>query len=215
MISAIIFDLDGVLVHTDNFHYIAWKQLSDRLGIFFDRTINNRLRGVSRMDSLEIILERASETYTQQQKLAFAEEKNQTYKKLLAQMSENDVSDEVLQTLYKLKQAGFKLAVGSGSKNAPFILQQVGLNNFFDAVTDGNEISHGKPHPEVFLKAAEKLGEAPSCCAVVEDAEAGVEAALAGKMTAVAIGDATRSGKAHFNLTTFSDLLSVVGLDKK
>lgn len=214
MISAIIFDLDGVLVHTDNLHYIAWKQLADRLQIHFDRTINNRLRGVSRMDSLEIILERARENYTEQQKQAFAEEKNQTYKQLLAQMSPKDVSDEVLQTLNKLKQAGFKLAVGSGSKNAPFILQQVGLNNFFDAVTDGNEISHGKPHPEVFLKAAEKLGEEPSHCAVVEDAEAGIDAALAGKMTAVAIGDATHCGKSHFDLTTFSDLLSVVGVAK-
>lgn len=207
--KAIIFDLDGVLVHTDDLHFLAWKKLADNLGIPFDRTINNRLRGVSRMDSLEIILEKSAVQYTQEQKIAFAEEKNETYKTLLAKMSPADVSDEVLQTLSTLKKQGWKLAVGSGSKNAPFILQQVGLQNFFHAVTSGNEITHGKPNPEVFLNAAAKLGEAPQNCIVVEDAQAGIEAALAGNMTAVAIGDAVKCQKAHFNLSTFADLLSV------
>ena len=155
--KGIIFDLDGVICHTDKYHYQAWKKLADRLGIYFDETINNRLRGVSRMESLNIILERADKTYTEQEKEAFATEKNEVYKELLKQMTPEELSPEVKDTLEELRNRGILLSIGSSSKNAGFILNRLGLGDFFDAVSDGNNISHSKPDPEVFLKAAEFL----------------------------------------------------------
>ncbi len=175
--KAIIFDLDGVICSTDEYHYQAWKALADRLGIPFDRTINNRLRGVSRMESLEIILEKAECEYTPDEKAAFAEEKNTLYRELLHQMSAADLSGEVRQTLNALCDKGVRVAIGSSSKNTPFILDRIGLGDFLEAVADGNCITHSKPHPEVFLKAAAMLGLDPADCLVVEDAHAGVEAA--------------------------------------
>lgn len=210
MISAILFDLDGVLVRTDKLHFAAWKKLTDRLGIFFDQTVQNRISGMSRTDSLEIILQRSPVKYDEAQKRAFAEEKNDAYKTLLSSMSPDDVSDEVRRTLSVLKQSGFKLAVASSSKNARYILDKTQLTQFFRSVTDGNEISRGKPSPEVFLNAARKLNVSPSGCIVVEDAEAGIEAALSAGMTAAAIGRATVCGKAQYALSSFSDILTVV-----
>ena len=210
MIKAIIFDLDGVLVHTDKLHFLSWKKFTDKLGIYFDETINNSMLGLSRADSLNVVLERSDVKYTEQEKLALAEEKNQIYRQYLSTMSPADVSKEVTDTLSALKNKGLKIAVGSSSKNALLILKQVELLQFFDAVADGTEIARGKPDPEVFLKAASKLNVAPENCLVVEDAEAGVQAALRGGMTAAAVGQAASCGKAHFNLQTFSQLLSVV-----
>ena len=178
--KGIIFDLDGVICHTDKYHYQAWKKLADRLGIYFDETINNRLRGVSRMESLNIILERADKTYTEQEKEAFATEKNEVYKELLKQMTPEELSPEVKDTLEELRNRGILLSIGSSSKNAGFILNRLGLGDFFDAVSDGNNISHSKPDPEVFLKAAEFLKLPASECLVVEDAEAGLLAAKNG-----------------------------------
>ena len=209
--KAVIFDLDGVICFTDKFHYQAWKALADRLGVYFDEKINDRLRGVSRMASLEIILERAAETYTQKQKDAFAEEKNSTYRKLLKAMSPADLTDEVRDTLNELRRRGYKLSIGSSSKNTRFILGQIGLGVFFDAIADGADITRSKPDPEVFLKAAEKLGIAPADCAVVEDAKAGIEAAKAGGMTALALfGDAKGCGVEDYDLKSFSDLLNIL-----
>ena len=209
--KAIIFDLDGVICFTDKYHYLAWKQLADRLGIYFDEKINDRLRGVSRMASLEIILERSDKEYTQEEKEAFAEEKNNTYRELLGRMSPSDLSDEVRETLIKLRKRGLLLAIGSSSKNAKFILDRIGLGDFFDAIADGTDITHSKPDPEVFLCAAKKLGLEPGDCAVVEDAKAGIKAAKAGNMTALALhGDAERCGIEDYDLDTFSGLLDVV-----
>ncbi|MDO5144982.1 MAG: beta-phosphoglucomutase [bacterium] len=208
--KGIIFDLDGVICSTDEYHYLAWKALADRLGIPFDRTINNRLRGVSRMESLEIILEKAEQSYTDAEKLAFAEEKNTLYRQLLANMSPADLTDEVRNTLHTLRGAGLKLAIGSSSKNTPFILERIGLSGFFDAVADGNMITYSKPHPEVFLKAADLIGLAPSDCLVVEDAHAGVEAAVAGGFACAAIGDAKDDARADCHLHSLSDLLRYV-----
>lgn len=210
MIKAIIFDLDGVLVSTNEFHYLAWKKLADRIGVPFDRTKNKRLLGVSRMDSLRFVLENSSKQYSQEEQLALAEEKNETYKQYLQTMSGNDVAQEVRDTLAVLRQKGLKLAVGSGSKNARIILQKTQLEDCFDAIVDGSELTLGKPNPEVFLKAAQKVGIPPQNCIVVEDADAGIAAAKNGGMTAVAIGEAAKSGNAHFTLGTFADLLSVV-----
>ena len=166
-LKGIIFDLDGVICSTDEYHYLAWKALANRLGIPFDRERNNLLRGVSRMASLEIILEKSDRTFTDAEKAAFAEEKNTLYRELLKSMSPADLSDEVRDTLDKLRARGLKLAIGSSSKNTPFILERIGLSGFFDAVADGNCITHSKPHPEVFLKAAGLLGLAPADCLVV------------------------------------------------
>jgi len=210
--SAIIFDLDGVICFTDKFHYQAWKALADRLGIYFDEKINDRLRGVSRMASLDIILERSDKEYTQEEKETFAAEKNDTYRELLKNMSPADLSDEVKNTLVELRKRGYKLAIGSSSKNTKTILGQIGLGNFFDAIADGTDITRSKPDPEVFLIAAKKLGiDDPEKCAVVEDAKAGIEAAKAGGMTALALfGDAKDCGLEDYNLASFSDLLNVL-----
>lgn len=207
--KGIIFDLDGVICHTDKYHYQAWKKLADRLGIYFDETINNRLRGVSRMESLNIILERADKAYTEQEKEAFATEKNEVYKELLKQMTPEELSPEVKDTLEELRNRGILLSIGSSSKNAGFILNRLGLGDFFDAVSDGNNISHSKPDPEVFLKAAEFLKLPASECLVVEDAEAGLLAAKNGGMDSAAIGDAVKSDLPQYKLETFSDLLNI------
>ena len=207
--KGIIFDLDGVICHTDKYHYQAWKKLADKLGIYFDEKINNRLRGVSRMESLEIILEKSDKTYDEQEKIRFAEEKNSLYKELLQKMTPEDLSQEVKTTLEQLKEKGFKLAIGSSSKNAKFILERIGLSEFFDAVSDGNNITQSKPSPEVFLKAAEYLGLEPGACLVVVDAEAGLQAAVNGGMDCAGIGDASGSSLATYKLNSFKDLLNV------
>ena len=209
--KAVIFDLDGVICFTDRFHYLAWKALADRLGIYFDEKINDRLRGVSRMASLEIILERATEEYTQEQKEAFAEEKNNTYRELLKNMSPADLTDEVKNTLIELRNRGYKLTIGSSSKNTKFILERIGLGDFFDAIADGTDITHSKPDPEVFLCSARKIGMDPAVCAVVEDAKAGIQAAKAAGMTALALhGDAENCGEEDYNLVNFADLLNIL-----
>lgn len=208
--KGIIFDLDGVICSTDEYHYQAWKALADRLSIPFDRERNNLLRGVSRMESLNIILEKSEIAYTEEEKLAFAEEKNNTYRQLLARMSTADLSEEVENALHHFKRKGLKLAIGSSSKNAPYILERIGLADFFQAVADGNDIIHSKPHPEVFLLAADMISLAPKDCLVVEDAHAGVEAAVAGGFDCAAMGDAKSSPKAKYHLETFGDLLDII-----
>lgn len=208
--QGIIFDLDGVICSTDHYHYLAWKALADRLGIYFDETINNRLRGVSRMASLEIVLERSAVAYTEEEKAAFAEEKNNRYRELLKNMSPADLAPEVKETLDALRSKGLKLGIGSSSKNTKFILSQIGLGDYFDKISDGTNITHSKPDPEVFLKAAEYLELPPEVCLVVEDAIAGIEAATAAGMDSAAIGDAVQCGLATYNLTRFADLLNCV-----
>lgn len=208
--KGIIFDLDGVIVFTDRFHYQAWKAIADEQGIYFDEDINNRLRGVGRMESLDIILERYEGIpLSRAQKEALAAKKNDIYRELLKQMTPEDVSAEVRDTLIKLRERGYRLALGSSSRNAKFILQQVNLSDAFDAISDGTNITKSKPDPEVFLKAAEFLGLKPKECAVVEDAYAGIDAAKAGDMTAVAIGDAVHAPNADYTLGTFLDLLKL------
>ena len=207
--KAIIFDLDGVICHTDQYHYMAWKRVADDLGIYFDETINNRLRGVSRMESFEIILERYDGKMSEEDKIRYTAEKNEVYKTLLKNMSPADLDGEIKETLDALREKGIKPAIGSSSKNAKFILGQLGLGEYFDAVSDGNNITRSKPDPEVFVKAAQYVGERPEHCLVVEDAEAGLEAAIAGGMDCAAVGDAVSCGLATWNLNTFSDLKSV------
>ena len=210
MLKAFIFDLDGVIVFTDKFHYLAWKKMADELGIYYDEVINDRTRGVSRMDALEIVLERyEGEPFTDERKLELATYKNDIYREYLKTMTPADVTDEVRNTLSELRERGYKTALGSSSKNAKYILDRVGLTDYFDAVSDGTNISHSKPHPEVFLKAAEFLGEDPADCAVIEDAEAGIDAAKAGGFTAIGIQGAAAYDKTDIPIKTLSDLLKL------
>ncbi len=209
-LKGIIFDLDGVIVSTDEQHYLGWKALADRLGIPFSREVNSRFRGVSRMACMNILEELGGKHYTDSEKIAYADWKNEYYRELLAQMSPADLSQEVRSTLDALRARGLKLAVGSSSKNAKFILQRIGLSDYFDAVSDGTNISKSKPDPEVFLKAVEYLSLAPSDCLVVEDAISGVEAAHAGGMKAATVGDAAGRGCGDFILSRFADLLAYI-----
>ena len=210
-IKGIIFDLDGVLISTDKFHYLAWKQLADKLGIPFSEKDNEQLRGVSRMESLELILKNdPSVKLTDEEKIAAATEKNDCYREYLKTMTPDDVSAEVRETLTALHDMGYKLSVGSSSKNARFILSQTDLTRYFDAIADGNDIKNSKPDPEVFLTAASFLGLDPAVCAVVEDAEAGLEAAVAAGMLPVAFASAYGSGLGKVQLATFGDLTKVL-----
>jgi beta-phosphoglucomutase len=176
---AVIFDLDGVLVTTDDYHYRAWKRMADEEGIPFDRTVNERLRGVSRMECLAIILENSPRRYSDEEKRSLAERKNDYYRESLQALSPADILPGAVPMLEELKRRGIAVAVGSSSKNARFILEKTGLAPRFDAIADGNDIQRSKPDPEVFLTAAKKLGIPPVACVVVEDAEAGLEAAIA------------------------------------
>ena len=187
MIKAVIFDLDGVIVSTDDCHYEAWKKMADEEGIYFDKTINNRLRGVSRMESLEIVLERAEKEYSKEEKTALAERKNGFYKEFITKLTPNDILPGAINTLDELKANGIKAAIGSSSKNTPVILKQIGLDNYFDAVSDGNNITNSKPDPEVFLKAADMLGIPYNECMIVEDADAGIEAGKSAGMKTVSV----------------------------
>lgn len=210
-IKGIIFDLDGVICFTDEYHYLAWKEMADGIGVYFDREINNRLRGVSRMASLDIILERyEGPALSQEEKNALAARKNDIYRRLLGRMTPADLPAEVKETLDGLRAGGLKLAIGSSSKNAPFILERIGLGGYFDAVSDGNNITHSKPDPEVFLKAAQYLGLKPAQCVVVEDAVAGAEAGRAGGFTVACVGDAAREHAGHHNMTGIRELLELV-----
>ncbi|MGM9564219.1 MAG: beta-phosphoglucomutase [Faecousia sp.] len=208
--KGIIFDLDGVIVSTDEQHYLGWQALADRLGIPFSRAVNDRFRGVSRMACMDILEELGGKHYTQQEKAAYADWKNEYYRKLLRRLSPTDLSGEVKATLDALREGGLKLAIGSSSKNAGFILERLGLEGYFDAVADGTMISRSKPDPEVFLTAARLLDLTPGDCLVVEDAVAGVEAAHAGGMKAAAVGDAAEKNCGDYILQRFSDLLRLL-----
>ncbi len=213
--NSVIFDLDGVLVFTDKYHFQAWKKMADEIGVYFDEEINNRLRGVSRMDSLEIILEKyTGKPLTSDDKQILADRKNEYYRELLSNMTPDDVSSNVRYTLAQLKKDGYKIAIGSSSKNTKYILERVGLIDAFDAISDGTNIEKSKPDPEVFLKAADFLGSKYEDCLVIEDADAGISAAIAGGMKSAAIGDATKCGRATYNIYRLSDIIGILGADK-
>lgn len=188
--KGVIFDLDGVLIHTDTLHFLAWKRIADSLGIKFDEAAGVRLRGVSRMESLKILLETGNKSLPQGEMEALAEKKNQYYVQLLESLSPQSVDSSVRETLQKLREKGVLLSVGSSSKNAGYILDRTGLRQYFDAVSDGNNIVRSKPDPEVFLKACGFLGLQPNECLVVEDAPSGIAAAKAAGMSFAGIGEA-------------------------
>jgi beta-phosphoglucomutase len=188
MIHGVIFDLDGVLVTTDELHFQSWKQLTAAEGIPFDRTINHRLRGISRLESLEIVLEQSPRTYTPEKKRALAERKNALFRELLEKLTPADLLPGALDMVTELRRRGIKTAVASSSRNTPLIMDRLDLWPHFDAVADGNDITRSKPDPEVFLLAARRLGLPPQDCLVIEDAVAGVESARRAGMAVFGIG---------------------------
>lgn len=204
--EAIIFDLDGVVVSTDNCHYEAWKRLADEEGIYFDRDINEHLRGVSRMESLEIVLRKAKRSYSDEQKQEMAERKNGYYKSFIKTLSKDSILNGVLEFIDHAKKCGIKVAIGSSSKNTIAILTQLEMVDLFDAIADGNDVKNSKPAPDVFLKAAEKLGIKNNMCIVVEDADAGIEAALAAEMDVLAVGYASKNDRATYSAGGICDI---------
>lgn len=187
--QGVIFDLDGVLVSTDELHYQAWKKLADELGITdFNREDNVRQRGVSRMASLEVVLEKGDKEYSEEEKVEMAERKNDYYKEMLQSLDDSAVLPGAFDTLKMLRERGILTAVGSASKNAPLILEKTGLLPLIDKISCGLDVTKSKPDPEVFLVAASKLELAPENCLVVEDARAGIDAAKAGGMKSLGVG---------------------------
>ena len=196
-IDACIFDLDGVIVDTARYHFLAWKRLADQLGIPFTEADNERLKGVSRMASLEIILDIGQRKLDENRKLELATMKNNWYVGYISKMTPDEILPGCLAFIKELKNANIRVAVGSASKNTPMILERVGILNLFDAVADGNNVERAKPDPEVFLKAAEMVGTEPRNCVVFEDAVAGVRAALNAGMMCVGVGSPGILTEAH------------------
>ncbi len=209
-IRAIIFDLDGVICSTDRYHYLAWKALADRLGIPFDEQKNKLLRGVSRMESLEIILGDRSSHFSEQEKWELAEEKNRIYREYLQTMRPSDLSEDTRYALQTLRKRGYLLAIGSSSKNTRQILAQLGLEHFFDAVADGTQITRSKPDPEVFFLAASLLGISPEQAIVIEDAESGVQAAETGHFRVIGIRSRENDPNSDITIKKLSDLTEIL-----
>jgi beta-phosphoglucomutase len=204
--AACIFDLDGVIVDTARYHFLAWKRLTDQLGIHFTEEDNERLKGVSRMASLDIILEIGKKELDEKQKLDYATLKNSWYVDYITRMTPDEILPGCLDFITELRNAGIKVAVGSASKNTPTILERVGILNLFDAVADGNNVKKAKPDPEVFLKAAEMSGVRSNQCVVFEDAAAGVQAALNAGMMCIGIGSSKILGNAHFVINGLNEM---------
>ncbi|NHZ72622.1 MAG: beta-phosphoglucomutase [Aquificales bacterium] len=205
-LHAVIFDLDGVLTDTSEYHYQAWQRLAGEENLPFDRQINERLRGVSRQRSLEIILNGRSLSPTKFTELT--ERKNRYYVESLQEITAENLLPGALTLLQALKARHIKLAVGSASKNAPFVLERLGISHYFDVIADGRSVAQSKPAPDLFLFAAQQMDIPPAQCAVVEDAASGIEAALAAGMWALGIGPQERVGRAH---ASFADTLALSG----
>ena len=199
MIKGFLFDLDGVIVDTAVFHFQAWRRLAQKLGGDFTEEQNEQLKGVSRVDSLKKIIEWTGATVSDEEFQTLMVEKNEWYLELVQGLGPQDALPGALNFLQTAYDQGVKIALGSASKNAPMILEKLGITPLFTAIIDGNNVVNGKPHPEVFLKGAEALGLEPSECVVFEDSIAGVEAAKTGGMSSVGIGDAeTLQADIHF-----------------
>jgi beta-phosphoglucomutase len=197
MIKACIFDLDGVIVDTAHYHFLAWQRLAHELGVEFTETDNERLKGVSRMRSLEIILEIGKIQVEEAKKEALATKKNAWFVDYVNAIRPEEIFPGVKELIGSLKSRGLKIALASSSKNAHRVTELLNIQSLFDVMVDGTMITHSKPDPEIFLLAASKLNIVPSSCVVFEDAEAGVEAALAAGMRCVGVGSPEQLGKAH------------------
>ncbi|WP_211334643.1 beta-phosphoglucomutase [Vagococcus acidifermentans] len=207
-IKGFVFDLDGVITDSAEYHYIAWKNLAAGLGIELDRAFNEQLKGISRMDSLNRILAygNQSDMYDAAQKEALAQKKNDEYVKLIQQVTPADILPGISELFADLKAAGIRIALASASKNGPFILERLGLMAQVDTIVDPAELANGKPDPEIFLKAAEQLNLAPAECVGVEDAEAGIEAINRAGMFSVGVGTKEAMKDADYYVTSTQEL---------
>lgn len=210
--GGVIFDLDGVIADTARFHYEAWKKLADELGIYFDKKTNERLKGIGRMESLDIILENSNISYTLEQKKYYAEKKNEYYKQFIQTLTPDDVLPGVKELMEILKRKGIKTAVASASKNAPTVLNKLGIASEFDYIVDASRIRKGKPDPELFLTAAINIGVEPSECIGIEDSAAGIEAIKRAGMFAVGVGDPKILKKADMVLKDLKDYGKIVDI---
>jgi beta-phosphoglucomutase len=205
VIKAIIFDLDGVIVDTAHYHFVAWQRLAKEIGVSFSLEDNERLKGVSRMRSLEIILEIGGVTLPKEKMEELALLKNKWFLEYVSAIKPEEIFPGVKELIIEMKKQGYKIALGSSSKNAELVLELLKIKQLFDAIADGNMITKSKPNPEIFLLAASKLGVSPSECVVFEDAEAGVEAALAAGMKCVGVGSIEQLGKANLIIAKTGD----------
>lgn len=208
MIKGFIFDLDGVLTDTAEYHYQAWKRMANKLGIPLDREMNEQLKGISRMDSLERILALGNQTekYSVEEKEQLANEKNEDYKKLILSVTPNDLLPGIADLLADLKKENIRLALASASKNGPIIMEKLGIAEFFDTIVDPASLSNGKPDPEIFIKGAEQLRLKPEECIGVEDAQAGIKAINAAGIFSVGIGTKDMMVNADYAVSDTSEL---------
>ena len=205
MIEACIFDLDGVIVDTARYHYIAWKNIAEELGFVFSKDDNERLKGIGRLESLNILLQIGNINLEEGEKNRLATIKNEFYLKLIEEMKPEEILPGVTDFLKDLRKNKIRIALGSASKNAPFILERTNLTAYFDAIIDGNMVSKAKPDPEVFLKGATQLGIEPAKCLVFEDAQAGIEAAINAGMHCIGIGEHENLKGADFVIPGFQE----------
>jgi len=203
-IKGFIFDLDGVITDTAEYHYKSWQSLADEEDLTFNREINEQLRGVSRMDSLDIILD--GQDVPEEMKKEWTDRKNAYYQEYLEEITKANILDDMEAKLNKLIKEGYKIAVASSSRNARKVLNNLEISDMFDTISDGNSVENAKPAPDLFLYTAEKLGLKPEQCIVLEDAESGVEAALAANMKAVGVGPEGRVGRAHLVYNTVGEI---------
>lgn len=205
MIKGFIFDLDGVITDTAASHYTAWKKMSDEMGWDFDHKVNDKLRGISRMDSIQVILDHNTTSLSEEAKAELAAKKNDLYVASLENMTSEDYLPGAKELLIHLRTEGFSVALGSASKNAIKVLKQLNANAFFDVIGDGNSVSKSKPEPDIFLYGAEKLNLQPAECIVFEDAESGIDAAKAGGFYSVGIGPKERVGHADLRFDSMAE----------
>lgn len=205
-IRAFILDLDGVLTDTAEYHFQGWKRLAEEEGISFTREDNEQLRGVSRRQSLMFLLGDHKDEYTEEEIQEMMARKNGYYQESLEKITEDDFLSGAQELLEEIKARGLKVAIGSSSKNTKTVLTHLGIEDEFDAIADGYSVERAKPAPDLFLYAAQQMDAPPELCVVVEDAESGVEAALAGGMIAVGVGPEERVGKAHYRYDSTADI---------
>lgn len=203
-LKAVIFDLDGVITDSAKYHYLAWKELADELDIAFDETYNEKLKGVSRMESLELILKNgnANDKYTNEEKHQMAEKKNDNYKELIKQITPNDILPGVLEFLNELKENNIKIALASVSRNAAFIVHQLEIDDYFDYIADAAKVPNAKPFPDIFLAGMNEFGFKPEECVGVEDAKTGIEAIHRAEMKAVGVGTKSEMADADLIIDT-------------
>lgn len=205
-LKGFIFDLDGVITDTAEYHYLGWKKLADEEGMEFDREFNEKFRGVSRMECLDLLLEANDRKVTPKERQELADRKNNYYREYLKNITEDNLLEGIRDILNRLNREGYKMAIASASKNTKIVVDKLNIEDIFETISDGYSVKNSKPAPDLFLHTADKLGLKPEECVVFEDAKAGIDAALAAHMTAVGIGPKSRVGHAHYRFDKVKDI---------